>query len=205
MNKGEIRTAVRDEISEPTPGFVSNTEIDRWTNRANYDLAEAAGMESGTSTTVTTVSGTESYDLASDFGLVDQVELVDASDPNAFDILQPKEHQERQDQTGKPAGYYVLAGKLYVVPKPDGVYTLRVWYLRTGVTLTADGDTPIVPARYHDLITLFDISQAKRKGDDPAYLTYLQDYVAGREGMVAFLRKRGQGGRFHRVVDVYED
>lgn len=197
----QIVTAVRDEISEPTPGFVSDIEVKRWINRAHYDCVDAAGIESTSSQSIATVDGTEQYSLASDAGLVEQVELLDASDTTLFTILRPLSVGERDtDGKGEPLGYYVTENKLVVVPVPDGVYTLRVWYTRAGVTLSADADTPIIPARYHDLLTLFAVSQAKRKGDDPAYVTYLQDYVSGRDAMVAYLRGRGMSAN-RRIID----
>ena len=204
MNRGEIRTRVRSEISEPTPGFVSNTEVDDWTNEANTDLLDAAGIQTTTAQSISTVDGTESYDLASDFGLVEQVELVDASDSTEFTILRPLSVQER-DASGKaePHGYYVVGTKLFMVPIPDAVYTLRIWYTRNGVTLALDADVPIIPLRYHHLYVKYDVAQAKRKSDDPAYVTYLQDYVAGRDGMVAYLRSRGLGAN-PRIVDLDE-
>lgn len=196
----QLRTAVRDEISEPTPGFWSNAEIDRWLNRANYDLADAAAVESSTSSTVTTVSGTASYALPTGFGQVQQVEFVDPSDATAFRLLQPFDISERIDQVGEPEGYYILGGLLFISPTPDAVYSIKLWYYKAGVTLALDADVPIIPSKYHDLLTLFAVSQAKRKADDPAYVTYLDDYVAGRNGMIEFLRNKGQGNRFGQVV-----
>lgn len=200
----QLVTAVRDEISEPTPGFVSDAEVKRWLNRANYDLVDAGAIESTTSQSITTVDGTEQYALESEAGLVEQVELVDASVSTEFTILRPLSLEERDtDGTGEPRGYYVVENKLVIVPVPDSTYTLRVWYTRSGVTLSADADVPIIPARFHDLLTLFAVSQAKRKGDDPAYVTYLQDYVSGRDGMVAYLRQRGLGAN-PRILDLDE-
>ena len=204
MNRGEIRTRVRSEISEPTPGFVSNTEIDDWTNEANTDLLDAAGVQTTTAQSITTVDGTEQYALASDAGLVEQVELVDASDSTEFTILRPLSVEERHtDGKGEPHGYYVVGTKLSVVPVPDAVYTLRVWHTRNGVTLAADSDEPIIPSRYHHLYVKYDVAQAKRKSDDPAYVTYLQDYVGGRDGMVAYLRSRGLATN-PRILDLDE-
>lgn len=200
----QLVTAVRDEVSEPVSGFVSDVEVKRWLNRANHDCVDAAGIQSTTSQTITTVNGTEQYSLSSDAGLVEQVELVDASDSNLFTVLRPLSIEQRDtDGKGEPLGYYVVENKLVVVPVPDGVYTLRVWYTRAGVTLSADGDVPIIPARFHDLLTLFTVSQAKRKGDDPSYVTYLQDYVSGRDAMVAYLRNRGMGTN-PRILDLDE-
>ena len=183
---------------------MSNAEIDRWLNRANYDLIDAGAVQSTTSQSITTVDGTETYDLSSDAGMVEQVELVDASDSTEFTVLRPLSIEER-DASGKaePHGYYVQNTKLVLVPIPDAVYTLRVWYTRAGVTLSLDADVPIIPARFHDLLTLFAVSQAKRKSDDPSYVTYLQDYVSGRDGMVAYLRSRGLATN-PRILDLDE-
>lgn len=200
----QLITQVRDEISEPTAGFWSDAEITRWLNRANYDLADAAGVESSASSTITTADGTETYSLPSDFSLVEIVELVDSTNSYQFTMLSPMAVEERIEDKGSPSGYYVRNGSLYVVPRPDGVYTLRLWYYRAGVTLVNDSDTPIIPARFHDLIALFAIGEAKRKADDSAYSTYRSDYIAGRAGMIEYLRKKGQGNRSRRIVDVDE-
>lgn len=197
-------TQVRDELSEPTAGFWSDAEIKRWLNRANYDLADAAGVEASSSQSITTADGTESYSLASGFGLIEQVERVDTSDTNAFYPLEPMTVEQRQDGKGEPVGFYVFADSLYIVPKPDGVYTIRVWYYKAGVTLSADGDTPIIPSKYHDALALYAIAMAKRKAEDPSFATYLNDYVSLREDMISFLRKKGQGNRFSTIEDVDE-
>ena len=199
----QLRTGVRSEISEPTPGFVSEAEINDWLNFANSDLTIAAGIEATSSQSIATVNGTESYPLASDVGLVEQVELVNNADPTTFTILSPISLSDRVDGKGSPVGWYVIGSNLYLAPLPDAAYTLRVWYSRVGVTLVADSDTPIIPSQYHILLKLYAISQAKRKGDDPAYQTYLQDYVAGRGGMIEYLRNRGASVH-RRIVDLYD-
>ena len=198
----QLVTATRDELSEPTADFWTDTEIKRWINRANYDLADVAGIESATSSTITTADGTESYSTPTGFGLIEQVEFVDTDDSTNFFVMSPISIEDKIDGHAQPETYYLLGDKIFVSPVPDGVYTLRLWYYKAGVTLSADGDTPIIPAKYHDLLTLFAVSQAKRKADDPAWLTYLEDYVAGRNGMVEYLRNKGQGNRFQHVIDI---
>lgn len=200
----QLITAVRDEVSEPTAGFWSDAEITRWINRANYDLAAVAGIESATSGTITTIDGTESYTTPTGFGLVEQVEWVDPNNSDTFLLLTPMAVENRVDGKGQPTGFFILGDLLFLTPKPDAAYTLRVWFYKAGVTLTLTTDTPIIPSRYHDLLTLFAVSQAKRKADDPAYTTYLSDYISGRNGMVAYLRQKGQGNRFSQVIDTDE-
>ena len=201
MNLAALVTATRDELNEPTAGFWSDTELKRWINRASMDLAESARLAAATSTTVTTVSGTEKYNLPSDFGAVRQVELVDASNSNDFTELDAMSIDLREDDTGEPTGYYVEDDDLYVIPKPDGVYSLRVWYVKRGTTLSADADTPIIPTEFHDLIVLFAVSQAKRKDDDAAFQVYANDYEAGKRDMMIKLRDRQQSDGFTTVFD----
>src|SRR3990167_2568625 len=187
----QLRTQVRDEIVEPSPGFVSNDEVDRWLNEGLVDCLDAADIEAEAVDDITTVDGAESYALASDVGVVERVELLDEDDDTEFVALHPMSIHERIDGEGSPIGFYVRDSLLYPVPIPDDAYDLKAFYTRVGVTLSADGDIPIIPVRYHYLLAKYAVGEAKRKGDDPAYVTYRQDYVDGRTGMVNYLRQRG--------------
>lgn len=201
--RAQLRTQVRDEIVEPSPGFVSNDEIDRWLNDGLTDLIDVAGIEASSTQSITTVNGTEAYALASGVGVVERVELLDKADTTEFVALRPMSVQERIDGKGSPVGFYVRDGKLVLTPVPDDAYVLRVFSTRAGVTLDADSDVPIIPSRYQRLLVKYAVGESKRKGDDPAFVTYRQDYVAGREGMVSYLRDRGMAAG-HRIIDVDE-
>lgn len=61
---------------------------------------------------------------------------------------------KRGTQNNGPIVHFTIdpQNKLIVGPKPDDIYTVSGEYMMTGLELTADGDTPEFPARFHDLV-----------------------------------------------------
>jgi len=197
LNLLELRTAVRDELVEATPGFWTDDELDRWINDANRDLTEVAQIPGGPYT-FNTAAGTASYDPPSDFLKVRRLEVDDA-------MLIPLSLDRRMSGSGTPAFYYVYDGKIYLVPTPDAVLGATLWYYKAASTLFADSDTPIIPEQFHRLIVVYAVGQAKRKADDPGYATYVQDYIAGRLDMQQKRSDEGQAERFSVVLDDWEE
>lgn len=60
----------------------------------------------------------------------------------------------RGTQTNDRPAYFTITpeGKISFHPIPDAVYTVRGPYLKDVQELTADADTPEMPARFHDII-----------------------------------------------------
>lgn len=73
--------------------------------------------------------------------------------------------------TGRPESYAVHGNDLVFGPSPDDTYDVVLQFLRAEPDLSAGGDTPVMPAIYHDSI----VEQA-------AYLAYrrAQDEVGAR-------------------------
>lgn len=180
MNKAELIQAIRDELLEPVEGFWTNAELLRWINEYNHELTKAALVEADPYSFAVSPGGTA---LPSDCWKIFRVEV------DGYRVF-PANLEHRTDSTGFPAYYYVLNNKLYFIPEPDGDYTGEIWYYRKATDLISDTDTPIFPAEYHYLIVLGVVGQAKRKRNDPAYTTYMDDYDAGKVLMMQDMREK---------------
>ena len=193
MTLQEIIKAVRDELLEPTPGFWSDEEITRLINEANNELTEKAKVEAAPYT-FTTTANTSNYSLPSDLY---QIKLIKINDnkiyPASIDVL-------NSSVIGFPIYYVVFNNQLYFYPIPDDTYTVRLYYYKKANQLVNTTDVPVLPERYHYLLKLYAISQAKRKADDPAYIVYYNDYLSGKNDMIQN-SKIYQIDRFKVVLD----
>lgn len=193
MTLQEIIKAVRNELLEPTPGFWSDEEITRWINEANNELTEKAKVEAAPYT-FTTTANTSNYSLPSDLY---QIKLIKINDnkiyPASVDVL-------NSSVIGFPIYYVVFNNQLYFYPIPDDTYTVRLYYYKKANQLVNTTDVPVLPERYHYLLKLYAISQAKRKADDPAYTIYYNDYLSGKNDMIQN-SKIYQIDRFKVVLD----
>lgn len=205
--RGELITEIRDELQEPTDGLWSNAELRRWLQEANDFVTRQARIDAAPHTGITTVANQESYTLPADVAEIRRVDLK--TDTSSWVELARARIDDRIPQPvsgtvvhkGAPSGYHVWNDKLYLTPPPDAAYDLVVWYYRTGNTLAADSDSPIIPAEFHWILKLYVWARAKRKVDDPAYQTYVSDFNAAVSGMKRALRARKQAGRFRQVRD----
>lgn len=194
-NLGQIRTNVRTEILEPTAGFWSDSEINRFINEAADDLTEAARVEAGPQS-IPLVAGTDNYALATDFGRTRYVERETNVGSGLYVPLRAGELADRRSEKAIPTSYFIYNGRIYIAPTPDAAYNVRVWYYAAATTLVLDTDTPVIPTRFHRLLELFAVAQCKRKQNDPAYSTYIADYASGRADMIQKLTNRSQAQSF---------
>jgi hypothetical protein len=54
-------------------------------------------------------------------------------------------------ESGVPRFYYIYANAVYVFPKPDQAYTLRLRYTKRPVELVNDSDVPEIPAEFAEM------------------------------------------------------
>lgn len=118
------------------------------------------------STTITTVSGTELYGLPSDFmALVSLSGDIDGT----MRWLTSYEHNERpllSDEnagwTGEPLYYRLRQANISLLPVPSGVYTLTLWYAPAPSTLTT-GQSYDTIARLDEYIVAYGAREIAQK------------------------------------------
>ena len=148
-----IRTEAKQRAEMENSTFVADSEWNGYINRSYAELYDMLVQKFGpeyyiTSSTVTTVSGTDSYALAADFYKLLGVDLlVSGTD---YVTLSPFMFSER-NQFGSVARilrggapdyrYRVQGSNLVLRPVPKEARTLKVWYIPAYTTLSQDSDT----------------------------------------------------------------
>lgn len=105
--------------------------------------------------------------------------------------------------TGTPASWYLEANVLQTYPV-DANTQLSVRYLKVPAELSADGDTPVIPARFHDLVVDDAERRAWKAKQNYEAAGALQGTVdRGVFDMAQSLLSRGPHGRIAMVDGVW--
>lgn len=110
------------------------------------------------STTITTVSGTETYALPADFMALVSLSGTFDGEPRWLTSYAMNEHPALADTdagwTGEPLYYRLRGGNVSLLPIPAYEYSLTLWYSPAPSTLTA-GQTYDTIARLDDYIVAY--------------------------------------------------
>ena len=133
----ELRVGVRRRADLENSDFCSDSEIDDYVNSAwceLYDILIQKYSETYflKSSDVTTVSGTDSYDLPDDFYKVFGVDYK--ADNNDYIPLKRYRFTQRvrdssYRRTTADTKYRVQGEEIFFIPTPDSAKTMRIWYI----------------------------------------------------------------------------
>jgi len=148
-----LRTQSRQRADMENTTFVSDTELNGYINASAselYDLLIGVYEDYKiTSQSVSIVANTDTYSLPNDFYKLRGVDLVLDSLGNAV-TLKPFNFQERNSYLFTPTWnvvglsylrYHLQGDSIRFVPVPSSSQTLKLWYIPSITTLSADGDT----------------------------------------------------------------
>ena len=195
---------IRDELQETTAGFWSDAALLRYGNRAYQRIIRRLRVEK--TSTLTLVVGTEAYSLPTDFYLARRVELQTQAGSTtswqevralSLDHRRPGDPLQTATLTAIPTDYYIFADQIHFVPQPDQAYSGTLYYYRDATSLTLTTSPLVYPKginteKFDEVFDWYVCAMALRKRQDPAYTTYLGDYAAGLNDLVADSEKRGQ-------------
>lgn len=153
-----LRTAVRLRTDTVDDTHITDAFLNDVINEGYFELydriVEATGGQPYylTSTNWATVSGTELYNINSDLSVTDYYKFyaLDAKiDGTNWEPVERIPFQNRVDWSDSLFAerlygriFYALVGEnIYITPTPDKAVTMRLWYIPTPTTLSADGDT----------------------------------------------------------------
>jgi len=179
MNRSEIRTSVRTLINELTPGTWTDTGLNGCIDLAVQHVSSiiAATKEDyfTTSSTFQTISGTKSYAMPLNCRFIRRMEVYNPSD--AGDITKLEEIRFPRVEAygawpyttpGEPEGYLVRGTQFDLLPIPDAVYDMRIYFDVRQVSLATDVDSPNAPEDFHDMVVFWTVCLALlQNGDDP--------------------------------------
>lgn len=107
-----------------------------------------------TTATLTTAAGTGNYAVPAGWSKTLSLRL--STDDHHLRLMGREGLDEvygaTTDNTGTPHAWAQEGGFLYLRPIPDAVVTIEHRYVANETTLSANGDTPLLPARFHDMI-----------------------------------------------------
>lgn len=145
----QLRTAIRNKGDYPVSLVFTDTVVTGYVNEAIAELVRIVGSAYegyyDTTATVSTVAGTQTVNLPSDFLKLRALDRqIDSEHFTPLDRVTLKETYSMGGR-GMPRGYMLHGGTapgvIRLWPIPDAVYTLRVTYEPLFTQLTSDGDT----------------------------------------------------------------
>jgi hypothetical protein len=149
---------------------VYRLRVQRWLNEAQARIARILELPNQyVTSTITTVVGTDTYNLPSDVVRINGV--TNASSPNELTYVEDAADINYNNQAGQSVGepqYYTLSGgtTIQLSPIPDAVYSLTLDYYKAPSALSADTDVSAIPSDYHDVMISYALSRAYRSEDD---------------------------------------
>lgn len=180
MNLKEIRDDVRSLIIEPTPGFRSDEELNRWINQGHQLLGAAYRIE--TFAQIEVLSGTTFHQLPEDLlvfkGAWDEnnesIPVVPIG--SGTDIL---DHDIESTSIFRFGNNFVLIDPQEEVSKKK---TITIFYDRKPKMLRSDSDEPEIALPYHTYLVSFATMRAFQKDEDfEAAELYRSEFVEGFE------------------------
>jgi hypothetical protein len=122
----------RSDLTTVIPDFVTLAE-----GRIARDLRLRKQVAN---TTLSTVSGTQTVALPSDFLEAENLTLSNTSPVGALSVVTPeyidRKYPPSANYTGQPAVYTIVGDSLVLGPTPDGVYTLSLDYYQRFTALS---------------------------------------------------------------------
>jgi len=150
----ELKTAVaswlnRSDLTDNIPDFINFAEkqLDR----------ELPALGTDASTTVSTVAGTQTASLPSDYKGFRVIRLTYSGADYVLDYI-PTAVGDRQHfkQSGRPAFFSITSAsgtsKIKLFPSPDAVYTITVEYLASPTQMSASTANNLWIDKYPDLL-----------------------------------------------------
>lgn len=143
-----LRTEIRNRGDFQDPYF-TDAEVNAYINdsiAALWDIIIAADPTRYVEQdNISVVSGTRSYNLPSDFYLLQGVELTDSAAPSGYRTIHKYNWNERNDgilsSVKWDARYEVRGSKIRFHPTPTWTDTVQIHYIPTATVLTDNDDT----------------------------------------------------------------
>lgn len=122
----------RSDLTSIIPDFITLAEA-----RIARDLRLRKQV---VNTTLSTVAGTQSVSLPSDFLEAENISLSNTTPPGALSVVTPEILDRKYPEayvTGQPRVYTVLGDKVLFGPTPDAVYSVSLDYYQRWAALSA--------------------------------------------------------------------
>lgn len=164
MTLSELRNLSRFWLDDVLGGYFTDAQMNILLNNAQREcqkqLLQSAEDFYTVCVTAVTVANQANYALPSDFIKCMRLErLVSGSGDSAtyqrlFPITRNEQDVLVEISTGAPYNYIINQSTFTLLPVPDDVYTLHLWYAYRVADMSGDSDEPDVPKDYHEYLAI---------------------------------------------------
>jgi hypothetical protein len=176
-NRGDLRTAIREVLREPTAARWSDTTIDDYINNALVELARAL-MRTKTDTASVAASA-ETTTLPTDCLILNSLYWEDA-DNNITEIFRQYTRfplsdldEDNDEETGVPDKFWLINDVPYFRPIPEAAGTVTFEYFYKLPELDDDADVPVMSG-LNNFIKAHAVYEAYFDDGDPRYEIWKQ-------------------------------
>lgn len=158
MNLATLRESLRRMIGNPTTADVTDGQLLVHINTAYRELTNKYRFHLGRKIcTFDTIQGVSRYGLFPDLASI--IRVRNNTTEVRMEMSDSRRRYEEVNMTanvqlGKPVRYIRFRDWMELMPIPDGVYEIEVYYKMSIVDLAADGDSPVIPESWHRGILL---------------------------------------------------
>lgn len=175
----------------------------RWINDAQQRVFRRVAIPDGElTTTIAVTAGDTTYDLPT--GIVRLLSLYDAATQTPLVDTHPDLLEQLPTSTGKPHSFAFYGSDLTLYPTPQQAITLTMRYRGMPDLMAADGDLPLLPDEYSDLLVTYARGRLFRAEDDIEMATfYKAEFEEGIREMASDFGARNQK-RVTQVPSMWE-
>ena len=211
----ELKLQSRQLADRENSQFVTDTELTAYINSAIAELQDLLIQAYSSDYyisdyTFSTVANQTTYALPADFYKLRGVDCALIN--NEYASLRPFNFNERNRNdsfsswglmTGPSIRYRLLGDNIVFSPAPDGIYSIKLWYIPTAVKLVADSDVLADLNQYSDFV-IYDaaIKMLIKEESDPSALMRERENCSRRIVEMAQNRDAGQP---ESVSDIYAE
>lgn len=150
-----MRTALRSKVGNPTVAEVTDATLNRFLNEAyRFIVGRYAFNETRCVKTFDTSATVSRYTVPPN--LLALHRLWDDTNKKKLEKrgIRFLATARKNVPNGKPLYYVRTKDWFQLIPTPDAVYTVNIFYLQDVTDMAADADVPVIPATWHDGITI---------------------------------------------------
>lgn len=156
---------------------ITRNRVKRWINlgQKNFVAREVWPFRETTST-LTTVGGTQEYDIKTNLPNIDEQNIISVTTQGGggqkltykpFNQLRALYPDLEATGAAVPRFYYLKAGKIGFWPMPNDAYDIAVDYYALADDMVDDSDESIIPDSYREALTHYALSREHDYNTDP--------------------------------------
>lgn len=155
MNLLTMRNTLRTKIGSPTATDVSDATLTRICNAVYREVASKYPFnEVRCIKSFATIAGSPRYDVPTDLAALYRVWNDTEKKKLIKRGVRFLASARKGVADGKPRYYVRVKDYIQLIPTPDAVYNIHIFYLTDIQDMVADTDSPVLPLAWHDGLVL---------------------------------------------------